>query len=540
MSDSNPFIVHWDGNKWTIFPVPSVQSGPLRGIYAAAPNDIWVVGEGGPHVRQMNILHWDGVAWRMVKSPIVPGHEDTFGSLYGIHGLGPNDIWAVGSMGNQFPTTLHWNGTDWTPVPNSAVSEGYSTLMDVVAVTTSEVWAVGFNDRGLIALRWNGSTWEQTPTPEPGFPDSPYVPDLFAVDATRPGDIWAVGNYYIARDPSAYRSLMLRYNDPCTTPANTPTATTTSNSSCQGEWQQVTSPNAGLSGGANVLLGVDARTTDDVWAVGYYSDTLGTEQPLVERWNGVQWLTVPSPSVNRGRLYSVTAVSATDAWAVGSYRTAEDVERYLIMRWNGITWNTVQGPDLGSNPSNLRSVTAVSANDIWAVGYYLAPGTYSGSSLALHWNGSQWSQVATPASTAYDNQMLVSVSALASNDVWAAGTRTDGPTPKPLVLHWNGSAWQTSEVGDPSKYNTFDSTLTGIVAIAPNDVWAVGYQFSSGPYAYVALLLHWNGSQWTLPEKPSISGVSYLAGYATVGSASYLMGVPASASNDIWAVGYYK
>jgi hypothetical protein len=542
VSDSNPFLIHWDGNDWTSFPVPSVQSGPLRSIYAPSPNDIWVVGETGPHVKQMNILHWDGIAWRMVKSPSVPGHEDEFGALYGVHGLGPNDIWAVGSISNEFPMTLHWNGTAWSAVANPAPSEGWSTLMDVVAVTTSEAWAVGFSNDKPVALRWNGSTWVQVATPNPSIPNSQYGTRLHGVAATRPGDIWSVGYYHAASDYATQKSLMLRYNDPCTTPANTPTATATSLPSCQGEWQQVSSPNAGLPGNNNVLLGVDARTPDDIWAVGYYSDTLGMEQPLVQRWNGAQWTTVPSPSVSRGRLYSVTAVSANDAWAVGSYYTAEDIERYLIVRWNGVTWNTVQGPDLGTNFNNLRSVTAVSANDVWAVGYYTSPEPpHRGSALALHWNGSQWSQAATPPSSGYESRSLVSVSALAGNDVWAAGHRTDDTgTPKPLALHWNGSVWQESVIGDPSKYNTFRSVLTGIVAIAPNDVWAVGHQFSSWPYAHVVLVLHWDGSQWSMPEKPSISGGNSPAGYATVGYSSYLMGAAARASNDIWAVGYYS
>ncbi|HEX8220567.1 MAG TPA: S-layer homology domain-containing protein [Chloroflexia bacterium] len=539
--DSGPSIIHWDGTAWTNFPVPITQSGPLRSIYAPGPNDIWAVGEGGPHVTQMNLLHWDGVAWRMIKSPSVPGHEDEGASLYGIHGLGPNDIWAVGDQGNEFPMTLHWNGSEWSAVPNAAPSFGWSTLMDVVAVTATEAWAVGFNDQGPIAVRWNGSSWAQVAIPNPGYVGGGvYGTRLLGLAATRPGDIWTTGFYQTASDYNTKKSFVGRYSDPCTTPANTPTPTSTSIPSCQGDWQKVSSPNAGLPGHPNVLLGVDARATDDIWAVGYYSDTLGVEQPLVQRWNGVQWATVPSPSVDRGRLYGVVAVSSNDAWAVGSYRTASDEERSLIMRWNGAVWATVPGPDLNSTYHNLRSVTAISASDVWAVGYYLPSGGM-GRALALHWNGTQWSAVPTPVPTDYDDYTLVSVSALATDDVWAAGTRRDFATPKPLVMHWNGSAWALSQVTDPADYNTYESVLTGITAIGPNDVWAVGYQVTVAlQVTRIALLLHWNGSQWTKPEKPSISGGGYLSGYSTVGGASFLRGVAARASNDVWAVGSYR
>src|SRR3954466_3149445 len=54
-----------------------------------------------------------------------------------------------------------------------------------------------------------------------------------------------------------------------------------------------------------------------------------------------------------------------------------------------VGWNVVPSPNRGTLDNYLRGVTAVSANDIWAVGFY-----YNGSvqrTLTEHWDGTNWS-----------------------------------------------------------------------------------------------------------------------------------------------------
>src|SRR5438477_303146 len=59
------------------------------------------------------------------------------------------------------------------------------------------------------------------------------------------------------------------------------------------------------------------------------------------------WEVVPSANVGTGdnHLNAVAAVSATDVWAVGYYRTG-GIFRTLIERWNG-TWSVVSSPNVG-------------------------------------------------------------------------------------------------------------------------------------------------------------------------------------------------
>src|SRR6476469_6362436 len=53
-------------------------------------------------------------------------------------------------------------------------------------------------------------------------------------------------------------------------------------------------------------------------------------------------------------------------------------------------WTQVPSVDPGPYYNQLRGVSAVAANDVWAVGYDGDVGSSSNHTLAEHWNGSAW------------------------------------------------------------------------------------------------------------------------------------------------------
>src|SRR4029450_9046908 len=164
-------------------------------------------------------------------------------------------------------------------------------------------------------------------------------------------------------------------------------------------------------GTGNRFFGVSAIASDNVWAVGYQVGVDGLSQTLVERWNGTSWNVVPSPNVpnQHNNLTAVTVVpgSPNELWAVGRASPSEP----FIMHWNGTQWSIITTPPAGSVPL-LYGVSAISANDVWAVGW---TGGKSGPvTLTMHWNGSTWSVVPSPNPSASDN-FLHGVTALASN-----------------------------------------------------------------------------------------------------------------------------
>ena len=77
-------------------------------------------------------------------------------------------------------------------------------------------------------------------------------------------------------------------------------------------------------------------------------------------------------------------------------------------------------------------------NDVWAVGSYF-DNTAHQATLALHWDGTQWTLVPTVDTGVASN--LVGVAGVAANDVWAAGSYADNSgNLQTLTEHWNGSA----------------------------------------------------------------------------------------------------
>jgi hypothetical protein len=120
------------------------------------------------------------------------------------------------------------------------------------------------------------------------------------------------------------------------------------------------------------------------------------------------------------------------------------------LHWNGSKWSVV--PFAKNEPADtyLHGVSAISPNDAWAVGNAPYPNNQA---VAEHWDGKKWSAVATPY---IDNPgELLSVVAISSNNVWAAG---EGNFPA-ILEHWNGTSW--------SFVPAYTYGLTSLTSIAP-------------------------------------------------------------------------
>ena len=87
------------------------------------------------------------------------------------------------------------------------------------------------------------------------------------------------------------------------------------------------------------------------------------------------------------------------------------------------------------------------------------------------------------------------------NDVWAVGEYGDGTRAITLTMHWNGGAW--SVVPSPN-VGALSNSLFGVSG-SGNDVWAAGYYytFEQGFEVSRALILHWDGSAWSVVASPN-------------------------------------
>jgi hypothetical protein len=299
-------------------------------------------------------------------------------------------------------------------------------------------------------------------------------------------------------------------------------------------WQTV----ASNAPSAARLMAVAGTRADDVWAAGY-TDSNGQGHSTVVHWIGHKWQrsAVPQTGERGSMLLGLTGVSPTDVWAVGNYTALRDgLNHPLILHWDGNQWSQSGTTDLPPSIGWLYSVVALSANDVWAVGgvqtqiqlttlgrQYPVEGS---ASYIVHWDGVRWTRVASP-NPGYAHNELLSVVAGAGGQLWAVGSYSNDASrnqSSTLVLRWNGTAWQQvpSPDGNPQSLNSLESA----VVVAPDDVWAVGEHRGTNGFGVRALILHWDGSVWSLVPRPEPQ------------SNQSLNGITAVPGQGLWAAGW--
>lgn len=333
---------------WEVVATPS--EGYLNRTAVVSANDIWAVGTIPNQFFQLTeslILHWDGGTWSKTIDP--PG-----GGLAGIAALSPNDVWAVGHTWecgveciDADTLTLHFDGDRWEIVPSPSLPGSCSWMIcsypddflhDVAFASTNDVWAVGVGRGETLILHWDGTSWSISPSPS---------------------------------------------ND----------------------------------AGGSSLASVGVVSANNVWAVGQY-DSNGNTGNLIVHWDGSSWKVVLSPNIPTGNntLNDVAVVSANDVWAVGNYYE-NGISKNLVLHWDGAAWNVVPSPNVGTGNNTLTSVQASASNDIWAAG------EGDGKALLLHWDSTTWSIVPTPN---VGLGRFAGLGIVSPDDVWAVGSGPDG------------------------------------------------------------------------------------------------------------------
>src|SRR5215469_1616553 len=337
-----------------------------------------------------------------------------------------------------------------------------------------------------------GSAMAGTGAPERAVP----VPggELFGVAATSARNAWAVGGV-VTRG----KTLILHWNSTA--------------------WSRVPSPTPVP---LTELYAAAATSASNAWAVG--GGGAGPGKTIILHWNGTAWKPVPSPTPKGGgTLFGVAATSARNAWAVGCAGNCGQGFggiKTLILHWNGTAWTRVPSPSPGTG-SALSSVAAVSASSAWAVGCTAFCFLHSTSpqTVILHWNGTAWTRVPSPAPARVG--ALNGVAATSADNAWAVGCTGHcfGPmaTTTTMIVHWNGTAWRQVASPNPAP----NSVLTAVAATSASNAWAVGYTRTG----FKTLIAHWDGAHWARVPSP------------TPGPLSQLLGVGAASARSAWAVG---
>jgi hypothetical protein len=300
-------------------------------------------------------------------------------------------------------------------------------------------------------------------------------------------------------------------------------------------WLVVASPNVGA--GENTLLGVTALSPTDAWAVGELFEPGAGVRPLIERWDGTSWTVTPSPTTGAGAsLSAVAAISTTDVWAVGRFHvegTSESDGRTLVQHWDGSEWTIVPSPNAGLESrgnGTLAGVFALASDDVWAVGsHFPREKLPTLQPLIEHWDGEEWEVVPGPSESPGPWSELSDISGTSPSDLWAVGGRDadvgEGGTERALILHWDGVEWTRVPVPLPAGRLT-PFRLQEVAAVSPTNAWAVGVVATARRHR--TLVMHWDGDSWKVAPSASPSQ-----------QFQDLLGVAALSASRVWAVGTY-
>ena len=224
--------------------------------------------------------------------------------------------------------------------------------------------------------------------------------------------------------------------------------------------------------------------------------------PSVARGVRTAWTAAPCPR-SRARAGSRTwrATSSTDAWAVGHRFDPSDQDGHtLIEHHDGTSWAIAPSAD-GPADAAERPVGGRRARTDRRLGRRLrSRGEQPGRGRS--WStgtASSWTRVKSPNAGQPAGGELSGVVALAADDAWAVGRvrprRTEPDADRALGRHGVDGRAEPEQGAVPN-------ALSGVAAVAPDDIWAVGTWFTKA-FDDRTLTLHWDGTAWHRVTSPN-------------------------------------
>jgi hypothetical protein len=376
------------------------------------------------------------------------------------------------------PPIERWNGRRWALQQAPAV-ESATTLSSVACTSFRACTAVGYVERLVgkrpVIARWNGRTWS-TQRPDPR---SRIVPsDVSCASATMCVTVGALNQ--CASEVCISSAEIQRWNGR--------------------RWslQRIPLPRSAVDVSLSDVSCSSATACAAVgsWDSGQSCRGRCPNGPLIERWNGAKWLSLPPPqhTPEIGDIGAVSCPSATACTALGSREA---------VRWNGTSWTIERMP----NPRNggffqSLSVDCPTSRVCTAI---RLPSTRNGhtQSLAYRWTRGRWSVAQLPGPKPATGFLLSDVACPSAATCVAVGSTflNDSGAAVPLTERWRDSRWSIQPT--PSPRAVPDAGLVSVSCAAIDDCTAVG---NSAPLPGAAstppLVERWDGSSWTIVSAP--------------------------------------
>ncbi|MGA2928769.1 MAG: hypothetical protein ABSG43_22820, partial [Solirubrobacteraceae bacterium] len=482
-------------------PAPQVANGQLGAVNCTTSSACTAVGEAVDSSGTQVTLaeRWNGTSWSIQATPNPSGA--TSSQLTGVRCPTSTTCTAVGyftnSAGAQATLAERWDGTSWAiqSTPNAGGATG-SQLGAVTCTSSTACIAVGSSSSSpgayaALAEQWNGTSWSILTVPAPGGAASTL---LDGVSCSAGPACTAVGR--ASDNAGDWTALAERWNGT--------------------RWSIQTVPAPGAMAGAT-LNAVSCPSSTTCTAVGFSYDDNGTDHTLADEWNGSGWSVQTSQNpagANGSSLNSVSCPSTTACTAVGNYYPNSGGVASLAERWNGTTWALQSSPNRGGTDfSQLEGTSCTSSSDCRiTVGFstYLADGGFFFSNglyatLGEGWNGTSWSIQSTLNPQGAANSELRGVRCAGSTTCTAVGCFINAAGQDvTLAVHWNGTNWTIQSTPNPA--GTVSSQLDAVTCTSSDACDAVGTFLVSARYQ--AFAEQWNGEAWSIESVATPAGAT--------------------------------
>jgi hypothetical protein len=232
-------------------------------------------------------------------------------------------------------------------------------------------------------------------------------------------------------------------------------------------WATTSSPN--VSGAPSSLSGVSCASPTFCVAVG--SAQVGAPfASLIEHWDGMSWTIVPSPNPGSSTsLRAVSCASSTFCVAVGNFSVGNGgTQQTVIEIWDGTSWSMSSSP----NPTTsdlFYGVSCTSPSFCVAVGSAAGAGGSSSQTLVETWDGTAWSVTPSPdVPNVADYLLSVSCTSTAfCVGMGHAGSRV-------VIEIWDGASWSISTSPSPDVISGY-----GVSCWSSTACVGVGYRIAS-------------------------------------------------------------
>jgi hypothetical protein len=510
----------------------------ISALHALSPTDVWAVGS--------NIVHGDGQDWLAVDHRDFPGG---FRDLdFASDGMG----WAAGE-----DVLVPYRDGEW----QAPVALPDTSILGLDLVSTTEGWAVGFDDRlrRTVFYRLDDTGWQLRQSLEPGAPilsalwlddaaggwavgeagaiyrltdqnwapvSSPGSVTLTTVAGLAPDDVWAGGGYGPGPFDNLSSRVLLHFDGQEWTEARRDQGSGFVDMAFRdGRGLTMSSLGELLVYEAGAWAAIEARVPANRFfqatalslLPGTNDAILGTSDGRLLQLTGATLTELNSTA----DLDSIEAVASDRAWALGQSR---------VLEWDGDRW-IAQSDD---HPlAGMRDLSAAGPEDVWAVG--------AGGRIQ-HFDGQSWQPVESPTTVDLDR-----VRAISPSLAWAAGSAGERPPYRSTILRYDGEGWQV--VWDEP--GSWDREVADVDGTSAEDAWVVSqgslWHYHDGRLDWVSS----DQSIYSVDMQTSESG--WVGGRGTVlrwdgTSLQESIDIPAGASvhrlrmlpdGSGWAVGWY-